>query len=280
MSPTKESLDDILAAHAGPPRASSRERLSDAAFAESKHQYTDPRTGKRLVSVTSVVGAFDSGDKLGRGAAAAAKITAAGGDYRKEWDEKSDTGTRVHGYAELWLNGKTADVPEEDAAHMDQFVGWCDEHRPEWVVTEASGVGYIDCPAGPCGVCDFTGRIGYGGRFDGIGFWDDHFWMSDFKTGKSYRPELTLQLAGYANFDGLIRYDEAGTAVGLDPLPHVDRWCGIYIHADDCYSFECPDPKKEMDDWTIEQMQSEAFKAFSNLLFVKEWGKQINRKGR
>ena len=129
-------------------------------------------------------------------------------------------------------------------------------------------------------MCKDTGTLRYGGRFDHIGCWDDSYWLGDFKTGKFYRPELTLQLAGYANFDGLIVYDDAGMAVDLEPLPHVNRWCGFYIHAGAVEVVECPDPKKVADDWTIEQMKSEAFAAFSSLLYVKEWNKQINRKGR
>lgn len=257
-----------------------RDKLSDQAFADSRHIYTDPRNGQRVTSVTAVTGAFDSGDKLGAGAGAAAKLIRAGKDYRAVWDDKRDIGTRVHGYAELWLNGKTAEVPDEDQAHMDAFAAWCDLVEPEWLITERAGIGSVLCPKGPCAVCKDTGRLGYGGRFDSVGLWDESFWMGDFKTGKSYRPELTLQLAGYANFDGLLVYDDAGMAVSLEPLPHIDRWCGIYITADGVKVVEAPDPLKAQPDWTLEQMRAEAFQAFSSLLFVKSWGNQMNRKGR
>ena len=278
----KASLADILAEHAGPEKATSRPRgkVSDQQFAESKHQYTDPRTGERVVSVTTVVGAFDSGDKLGRGARAAVNIERAGGDYRAEWDDKRDTGSRVHSYADLWLNGKTAEIPDEDGPWMDAFADWCDVKRPEWLVTERAGVGSVECPAGPCGVCDFTGRLGFGGRFDAIGYWDDLFTLGDFKTGKSWRPELTIQLAGYANFDGLIVYDGDGKAVDIEPLPHIDRWCGIYIRPEGVDVIECPDPSKVDGDWTADQMKAEAFQVFTNLLYVKKWSNQINRKGK
>jgi hypothetical protein len=255
-------------------------RLTDRQFAESTHRYTDPRTGERVTSVTSVVGTFDSGDKLAAGAGAAIKLERAGLDYRQEWDKKRDTGTRVHEYLDLWLNGKMADVRADDDLHMDSFVAWCKTTQPEWLMTERAGVGSVECPAGPCGVCKGIGRLGFGGRFDGIGLWDDTYYLGDFKSGRAYRPELTIQLAGYANFDGLIVYDEEGKAVDLEPLPHIDRWCGIYVRAEGVEVFECPDPAKEADDWTIEQMQAEAFQVFTSLLFTKEWAKQIARKGR
>jgi hypothetical protein len=258
-------------------------KLSDRDYAESKHQYTHPLLRRRVASVTSIVSAFDSGDKLGRGAMAAAKLERQGINYREEWNAKRDIGTRVHSYAHLWADGKTAEVPDEDGPWMDSFAAWCREVAPEWILTEAAGVGSticLGCAGEGCGVCLGTGTLGFGGRFDAVGWWRDFFYLGDLKTGKSYRPELTIQLAGYANFDGLIIYDEDGRAVDLAPMPHLDRWCGIYIHADSCEMVECPDPAKACDDWTIEQMQAEAFQTFRSLLYVKEWAKQVNRKGR
>lgn len=267
-------------------------KLSDRDYAESKHAYTDPRTGMRYASVTSIVGAFDSGDKLGRGAMAAAKLERQGINFREAWDSKRDVGTRVHSYADLLLNGKTAQIPDEDGPWMDSFLAWCREVGPEWLITETPGVGSVPCPmcdgtkvfggpfGTPCVICKGTGRLGFGGRFDAIGYWDSAFWIVDFKTGKPYRPELTLQLAGYANFDGVLVYDDEGKAVDLDPLPHIERWGGLYIHEDSCTLVECPDPGKVVPDWSMDQMQAEAFEAFKGLLFAKEWGKQINRRGK
>ena len=71
--------------------------VSDLQLAESRHRYKDPRTGQLTVSVTSVVGNLDTGDKLGAGAGAAVKLTKAGVDYRKLWNDKRDLGSRVHG---------------------------------------------------------------------------------------------------------------------------------------------------------------------------------------
>jgi hypothetical protein len=260
--------------------------LSDRAFAESRHQYTHPRLldpkGRplRVTSVSAVVGAFDSGDKLGAGAGAAAKLIHSGQDYRKVWDDKRDVGSRIHGFAKLWIEGRSAEVPEEDMGHMTAFANWCNVVRPEWMHTERAGVGSVPCLGGPCAVCNDTGVLAFGGRLDAIGFWEDLFWLPDFKTGKFYRPELTIQLAGYANFEGFIIYDDDGMAVDLEPMPHIDRWCGLYISPNGVEAHVCPDPNKVSADWTAEQMKAEAFETFKALLYVKEWAKQMNRKGR
>lgn len=256
------------------------ERKTDLETAQERHIYTDPRTGKRVTSVTAVVGAFDSGDKLGRGAAAAAKLERQGINYRENWDNKRDTGTRVHEFAKLWMEGRTAEIPAEDAPHMDAFARWCNVVYPEWLHAEAIGVGTVECPHGPCAVCDDTGQLGFGGRFDAHGLWEDSFWLGDFKTGRAYRRELTIQIAGYAHFDGLVVHDESGRAVDLLPMPHIDKWCGIYITPQSVSVVEVPHPGKVSEDWTDEQMKAEAFETFRSLLFVKEWSKQMERKGR
>lgn len=223
--------------------------VSDQRFAESKHRYTDPRSRERLISVTTVVGCFDSGDKLGAGAGAAVKLTKAGLDYRKEWNGKRDLGTRVHKYAELWINNKTADVLESDMPYMDAFADWCREKKPEWIVVERAVVS----------------SLGYGGKFDVVVFFDDAYWLLDFKSGKPYKMELTLQLAGYRFADGMIRYDADGKSVGLDPLPHIDRCAGLYLGGDGKATLvEC-------------QVDEAAFQSFKNLLAVKQWSKTVEK---
>jgi hypothetical protein len=258
-------------------------KKTDLEIAESSHRYTDPRTGERVTSVTTIVGAFDSGNKLGAGAYAAVKIEREGGKYEDEWGAKRDIGSRVHSYADLWLKGKTAEVPNDDRPWMDAFAAWCRKVKPEWIAAEAAGVGSaicMGCAGEGCAVCKGVGKLGFGGRFDGLGWWEEAFHLGDFKTGRHYRPELTIQLAGYANFDGLIKYDENGRAVDLEPLPFVDKWCGIYIRPEGVEVIECPDSGKVADDWTLEDMRKEAYETFRSLLYVKEWAKQIDRKGR
>jgi hypothetical protein len=228
-------------------------RVSDLQLAESKHQYTDPRTGQRVVSVTSIVGAFDSGDKLGAGAGAAVKLTKEGYDYRQVWREKAETGSRVHNYAQLWVEGRQADVPDEEGAYMDAFAGFCNDYHPQWIEVERAVVH----------------SMGYGGRFDMIG--EIESWTSpsssesaliDIKTGKTYADQLTLQLAGYRFADGMIEYDTEGMAVGLEPMPHIDVCAGLYLHNDGTY------------DLKYVQADDEAFACFASLLRIKGWAKK------
>lgn len=235
-------------------------KVSDQRFAESKHRYTDPRTKERLISVTTIVGAFDSGDKLGAGAGAAVKITKAGGDYRAEWKAKADRGTRVHGYVDHWAVGKTADVLSDDEPYADAFFDFCKAKRPEWIAVERAVVS----------------SLGYGGKFDLIGLIEDEFYLIDCKTGKPYEAELTLQLAGYANADGFILYDDEGWAKDIEPMPHVDRWAGLYLAEDG--SWDLVDCAEATETRTREENQEAAFDAFKALLTVKQWSKTLGGK--
>jgi hypothetical protein len=192
------------------------QRVSDQRFAASKHRYTDPRTGERYIGVTSVVGSFDTGDKLGAGAGAAVKLVKQGIDYRAEWNEKKNLGNRVHGYAQLWIEGRSADVLDSDAPQMNAFRQFINDYKPEWIEVERAVVS----------------SLGYGGRFDAIAYFDGCFWLLDFKTGKPYKFELMLQLAAYRYMDGMIVYDEEGWAKDLEPMPVVDKCAGLYLTAD------------------------------------------------
>ena len=219
-------------------------KVSDLQYAESKHQYTDPRDKERKVSVTTVVGMLDTGDKLGAGAGAAVKLTKEGLNYREVWKGKAELGSRVHGYAQLWMEGRSAEVPGDEWGYMDAFGKFCADYTPEWLEVERAVVS----------------AAGYGGRFDMIGeLHGEGFCLCDIKTGKAYKPELTLQLAAYRYADGMVVYDEDGMAVSLEPMPHIDLCAGLYLHEDGSYDF-VPVPADEV-----------AFRAFERLLQVKHW---------
>ena len=101
--------------------------------------------------------------------------------------------------------------------------------------------------------------LGYGGRFDAIGYFDGLYWLVDFKTGKPYKTELTLQLAGYRYADGLIKYDADGNASELEPMPHIDRCAGLYLDAEGHATLVPCD------------VDESAFESFKALLPVKKW---------
>lgn len=225
-------------------------RVSDRQFAESKHQYTDPRTGERLMSVTSIVGSWDPGDKLGAGAAAAVKLAKEGKNYRAIWDAKRDLGSLVHHFGWQWAHGKAAEVPDEAAPYMDAFEKFCNEYEPTWLETERAVVS----------------QEGYGGRFDFIaelraGLFSGAYHLIDVKTGKPYTQELTMQLAGYKYADGMVEYDLDGWAKSLEPMPHIDECAGLYLHDDGSY------------DLCYTKSDLQAYQAFKSLLYVKQWAK-------
>lgn len=249
-----------------------RQKVSDKQFASSKHQYTDPRTKERYTGVTTVVHCYDDGDKLGAGAQAAVNLHKKGLYFRTEWNRKAQIGTNVHNYAELWIDGKAAEVSAEEEPYMEALRAFFEDYQPLcWLEVERPVVGRVPiyCPEHPihghhaeCPTC----WAGYGGRFDaivelpGIGFV-----LIDFKTGKFYRPELTLQLAAYRFADGMIVYDDEGWASHLEEMPHIDSCAGLYLHDDKTYNFE-PVPADGL-----------AFANFTNLLSVKTWAKRINK---
>jgi hypothetical protein len=221
-------------------------RVSDRQFAESKHKYTDPRTKERVDSVTAVVRCFDMGDMLAAGAGAAMKLHKEGLVWHQVWREKAELGTRVHGYAELWMQGKAAEVSDYDLPYMDAFALFCYEHNPEWLEVERAVVH----------------SAGFGGRFDAVVEFDGEYVLLDLKTGKSYLDSLALQLAGYKYADGMIVYDPEGQAVALDPMPHIDRCAGLYLHNDGTY------------DLKYVEVQQREFQHFLALHRLRQWARR------
>jgi hypothetical protein len=224
------------------------EKVSDRRYAESKHRYTDPRTRERVIGVTTVIGCFDSGNKLQAGAYAAYNLAQEGKHFRTEWDAKRDLGTRVHSYVDLWMNGRAAEVQASDEMHMDHFADFCREEKPEWIAAERPVVS----------------SLGYGGRFDGIGYFRDAFYLVDLKTGKQYPKELAMQLAAYRYCDGMILYDEKGWARDLEEMPHVDRCAGLYLTEDGWDLVEVPADQASLE-------------AFVHLLTVKQWAARFDK---
>ena len=207
-------------------------RVSDRRFAETKHRYTDPRTGERVTGVTAIVGCFDQGDKLGAGAYAAYNLAKEGKFFRDEWDAKRDLGTRVHGYAELWMNGRQAEILDTDQPYADAFRRFCDDNEPEWIEVERPVVS----------------SLGFGGRFDMVGAIRDFFLLADIKTGRRYPVDLSMQLAGYRFADGMILYDDDGWAVDIEPMPHIDKCAGLYLNDDTTYDLvEVPADTADLD---------------------------------
>lgn len=240
--------------------------VSDLQLAQNSHRYKHPHTGEVLVSVTNVCKSFDDGSKLMAGAYAAVKLAKEGLDFRTEWDAKADIGTAIHEHIGLWAEGKSTDVTEAEEPYLDAFTAFCDAKHPIWLQTDRA----------------VASAWGYGGRLDLIGIIEEkghpEIWLLDGKTGKYYARELELQLAGYASADGFIVYDQAGQAVDLEPIPTIDRWGGLYLHADGTAQLrEVPQP---LTGESLMHAQQEAIRAFRSLLNTRLWANSRPKQAR
>ena len=226
------------------------QRKSDRQFAESKHQYTDPRTKERVTSVTTISEMLDIGNKLRAGAGAAIKLRKEGLDYNDVWRDAGALGSRVHGYCDLFANGREAEIPMADAGYVDAFDHFCEDYKPVWLETERPVVS----------------SHGYGGRFDGIaelrGGLFQGYTLLDVKTGRKWEVPLTLQLTGYKYADGMILYDEDGWAVDLEPMPYIEYCAGLYLADDGTY------------DLHYVKADDAAFQHFLALLAIQRWAKE------
>ena len=233
--------------------------LSDREAALERHEYKDPRTGRVMpFSVTDIVRAYQDGDLLGAGAAAATKL---GPGYREIWDESGNRGTRIHLGIGDWANGRPTNVLDGDWPYYQAFRAFCDSMHPEWLETER-----------PC-----ISARGVGGRFDLFGYLDGLYTLIDIKTGKEYLKELALQCAGYASMDGMLTFDAEGNATGVEPLPHIERWCGLYLNEEGTAKLiEVPRPERG-DKRTREERQRDAIVAFNHLLEVRKWARPTKR---
>jgi hypothetical protein len=229
----------------------------------AKHRYRDPRSGQLMTtSATRVAKAFSDGDIIGAAAGAAVKLTKAGIDYRREWNDRMWRGVRLHEHIGHWAEGKTAEVDERDDAYLDAFLAFCEGTKPVWLQSERVLVSARGC----------------GGRMDLVGELEHppgqrDFWLIDAKSGKLHYYELMLQLAGYASMDGMVTFDSEGNAEGLEPMPFFTRWGGLYLDGHGkAHLVEVPVCAPGQ---SREQAQAGAIDAFNYLLKVRSWADTV-----
>jgi hypothetical protein len=193
----------------------------------ARHRYRLPN-GEVAINVTTISDLVDGG-KSAAMAAAAAGLTRQGRDYRQEWRDKADLGTRVHKVCEKWLLSQVADVPDEDLLVAPSDHGYIDalekfwrEYSPRVVVCEA---------------ITLSETHGYGGRFDMVIEVGPRRLLVDLKTGKPWPISHTWQLAAYRYADGIAEYDEKGRLDALRPLPEVDGCACLYLREDGSFRF-------------------------------------------
>lgn len=138
--------------------------------------YVDHETGKRYISVTSV-------------------LDVAMPKYLQKWmtntspkqiekkrKESTDHGTQIHSYVESSLKGSPVEVDPEHLKHMEQWEGLKTKHDITAVHTEITLV---------------SDKYGFAGTADIIGGFEGKPSVMDLKTGKSYNIKTGWQLAAY-----------------------------------------------------------------------------------
>lgn len=135
---------------------------------------------------------------------------------RARWEVKDAAarrGSEVHRYAHLLAAGEEPEIPEELLGHVDAYLRFAEEWRPQELVVEAI-VG--------------NRRWGYMGTLDVIAqLADGRVWLLDWKTGgKGVYRESALQLAAYRNAEFLLRDDAE------EPMATIDATGAVWLRAD------------------------------------------------
>lgn len=184
--------------------------------------------------------------------------------FKGVWDDKAARGTLVHDLALRWANGEAVDVPPDVEGYMDALENFYADHSPEWlavertVVTPSPDLGYAGTPDwfavltcrrndGCCPTNDPTPTIG------------------DYKTGKRYPIETTLQLSAYRYAKAFGVYDDKGKLIDYDEsIPAVERAVILYLKDDGSYELlEVP-------------ADQHAFATFMRLRAVWSWQKEMD----
>jgi hypothetical protein len=123
-------------------------------------------------------------------------------------------GTQVHSLAQHLAAGEEVDVPEQLVGHVDAYLRFTDEWKPEELLVETivahRRYRYM-------GTLDLVARLA-----------DDQTWLLDWKTTASgIWPESALQLAAYRHAEFYVDSDAKE-----QPLPEIDRAGCVWLRAD------------------------------------------------
>lgn len=140
-------------------------------------------------------------------------------EFRRQWDEKKNTGSRVHDNALDWWMGRETDVRREDRGYVLALE----------TAIRVEGISPILAER----VILFPEPIDleFGGRFDvlaTVNSLDGRTILIDLKTGKRRLHSVTLQLNGYAR-GKLGVYDATGDLVGYRELPEIEGLAALYL---------------------------------------------------
>lgn len=220
------------------------------------HVYKDAN-GVRVPGVTTVMGnglpkkalinwagnatadyAINHWDELGKmkPAARLAKLQKARYEDR---DAAANRGTEVHAWAEKYIAGERVHIPDEIAAHVESYIHFVDEWKPEPVLIEAVVMSHKHGVAGTLDlVADFPAELIARQRcFEHLADLDRPVRaLVDLKTSRSgIFGEVALQLAMYRSADVYLDAD------GVEqPMIPVDIVLALHVRSDgyDLYPIE------------------------------------------
>ncbi|MBM4592368.1 hypothetical protein GS909_06955 [Rhodococcus hoagii] len=130
-------------------------------------------------------------------------------------DAAAKRGTEVHALADLLLQGKEVEVPDELAGHVDAYVRFLNEFEPKPVLTEFRVA---------------SRKWRYCGTADMVIDLPDGRFIADIKTSKSgIFGETALQLAAYRYADFYV--DSEGAEQPMDSLG-ITGALGIWVRGD------------------------------------------------
>jgi len=175
-------------------------------------------------------------------------------------DAAAELGSEVHGEAErlvlqlardtglAWTEGRALPAwPEHLQAHMDSFVSFLDDWRPEYLATEATVFNRTQAYAG---TLDAVMRLRIGGQLLTV--------LTDYKSGNNVYPEVGLQLAAYRNAEFVGLPDGVTEA----QLPLIDAGAVLHIR-----------PKGYR--LRLVRIDDEIYRAFLHAREVFRWAKSL-----
>lgn len=163
------------------------------------HTRYNLKDGKRVPGATTIGGIMDKPAML----PAAVKLTRAGMDYKKVWEEKADIGTLTHSMILAHLKQIELDLsdytPNQVSVAENCFLSYLEWER----------VTYKDKPMYAIRIEEpmVSEEDGFGGTPDIITEEDSKLILTDFKTGTGIYEEHYIQMAAYDRLCEVNGYD-------------------------------------------------------------------------
>lgn len=133
-------------------------------------------------------------------------------EHDRQWKAKAALGTHVHHLVADLAEGKEVDSDSTVDPYLDGWEKFVVECEPEWVHLERTVLYNRPRAHAYRGQTDFIGWL----TVDG----ERSLWLGDWKTGRYWPTQQTLQLAGYRFAQHLTRWDSGKEEIDV-PVPAV-----------------------------------------------------------